>query len=109
MKDTEIVMIDPMAPYKATLMPDHPKRKNASSLGNTTRYGKHKTPGMIWFDYKTLSILGKPMTKANMLKCFESFSRSYPKYGSKGGGDYAEYQAKRFFSCMVKEGLIVKV
>jgi hypothetical protein len=107
-KSNDIVMIDPLSPYKATLMPDHPKNKNSNN-GKSTRYGKHKVPGMIWFDYKTLSILGQPMTKQEMINKFADFSRSYPKYGSKGGGDYADMQAKRCFSCMLNEGLILRV
>jgi hypothetical protein len=108
-KNTDLVMLHPMASYIASQMPDHPKGKSANTTGLTSRYGKHTAPNMIHFDYQTNSLLGKVITKQRMLDKFAGFHRSYEGYGSKGGKDYAPRSAQMCFSMMVKEGLIIKV
>ena len=109
-KNTDLVMLHPMATYIASQMLDHPKGLLKGKLaGVTSRYGKHTAPNMIHFDYQTNSLLGKVMTKQRMLDKFAGFHRSYEGYGSKGGKDYAPRSAQMCFSMMVKEGLIIKV
>ena len=106
-KQTDMVMIDPMAPYRASLMPDH--LNNKSIDGKTSRYFKHGNRIAMAVDYGTISLLGRPMTRQQMVDKFANFIRHSPGYGRKGGSDYAPNQANRHFCGMLKEGLIVKL
>jgi hypothetical protein len=109
-KSTDLVMLHPMAPYIASQMPDHPKGPLKGKLvGKTSRYCKHTAKSMIHFDYLTLSLLGKVMTKQKLLDKYVEFHRSYEGYRSKGGGDYATRSAQMCFNSQLKEGLILKV
>lgn len=108
LKKNQKVMIPGYAIQKAMLMPDHPKGKNSGN-GSTSRYFKHTSPGMIYFDYQTTKLFDKPMTRKQLGAEFSDIIRSYPGYGSKGGKDYAPTQASRTYSTMFKEGLIVVV
>lgn len=108
-KSTDLVMLHPMAPYIASQMPDHSKGKSTGTSGLTSRYCKHTAKSMIHFDYLTLSLLGKVMTKQQMIEKYAEFHRSYDGYGSKGGKDYAIRSAQMCFSMQVKEGLVFKV
>jgi hypothetical protein len=99
----QVIMIDPMAPYKASQMTP---RLGGAYVEGTTDYCRQKTAFCRDFDYQTLSILGQAMTKGQMLELFKQFVRNSSGYG-KRGGDYAEHQANRYMSCFEKEGFII--
>lgn len=107
-KDTDFVMLDPLAPYRASQRPPHIKGEPFKKT--SSNYCKHpQTRGMwIHFDYKTLSILGKVMTKGQMLECFTKFIEECPSFGSKGG-TRSDVSAKIAFNFLFKEGLIILV
>jgi hypothetical protein len=102
------VMIPGYSVQKAILMADHTKGKNTGN-GQTSRYFKHTSPGMIHFDYQTVKLFDKPMTRKQLEAELSDIIRSYNGYGSKGGKDYAPTQASRTYSAMFKEGLIVVI
>jgi hypothetical protein len=106
-KNSDIVMLLPDAPYLAMQMPDHVP--GVPRTGKTSGYFKFP-PGTMWhaFHYMTVSILGKPMSKEKMLERFEQFIKECPTFGSKGG-TRADANAYRAFRCMYNEGLIVKL
>jgi hypothetical protein len=108
LKKNQKVMIPGYVIQKALLMPDHSIDKNSGN-GQTSRYFKHTNPGMIYFDYQTVKLFDKPMTRKQLEAEFANIVRSYKGYGSKGGKDYAPTQASRTYSTMFKEGLIVVV
>lgn len=107
-KDTDIVMIDPMAPYRAMQMPNHSAAGPRD--GTTTGYCKHPDTEGAWrdFDYRTLRILGVSMTKAQMIDQFTKFVEEYKNFGTRGG-TRSDVSAKFAFNAMVKEGLILKI
>jgi hypothetical protein len=106
-KDNDMVMLDPMAPYRAMMMPNHPKGGGPRD-GTTTGYCKHPDTEGAWrdFDYRTLSILGIPMTKQQMVEKFTKFVEDYRNFGSRGG-TRSDVSAKLAFNSLYKEGLIL--
>ena len=106
-KSNTLVMIQPMATYIAGLMPSHVKGQKHN--GSTTMYFKHSSGTMMAeFDYKTVSLLGKVMTRKEMVELFTQFVSECKGFGKKGG-KRADVTANRAFSCLLKEGLIVRV
>ena len=99
----QFVMIDPMAPFKASQMKP---RAGGPYVEGTTDYFR-QGPGIHRdFDYQTISILGQAMTKAQMLDLFRQFVLNSKSYG-KRGGNYVERQVNQYMSCLEKEGFII--
>ena len=102
-----LVMIHPIAPYLSKQMPNH--IPGVKQDGSTTRYFKHPSHHqMAEFDYKTVSILGQVMTRKEMIDLFTKFVSECRTFGIKGGKKPQD-TANRAFSCLLKEGLIVRV
>lgn len=102
-----LVMLHPMAPYIAQLMPNHVKGKIRD--GSTTGFCKNN-PGTMAadVDYKLLRYIGVPMTLNAMYALTARFVSESKSYGKRGGGG-ADRTARHCVSCLLKEKLIVKV
>ncbi len=108
-KDTDLVMMLPNAPYIASLMPNHVKGQKQT--GATTGFNKNKKFGSQWhyFDCRCIAeLLGKTMTKGDMRAKMTGFVADAPTYGSQGGTS-AHISADRALACLMKEGLVVVV
>ena len=102
-----LVMLHPMSAYMSMQMPKH--TPGVKQNGSSTMYFKHPSgTQMAEFDYKTASILGQVMTRKEMIELFTQFVTECRTYG-KRGGKKPEITAYRAFSCLLKEGLIVRV
>jgi hypothetical protein len=101
-------MFLPNAPYIASLMPNHVKGQKMT--GATTGFNKNNYGTLYhYFDSRCIAeLLGKVMTKGEMLRKMTSYVLDAPTYGTRGGTS-ANQNAERAFSCLLKEGLIVIV
>jgi hypothetical protein len=107
-KDTDLVMMLPNAPYIASLMPNHVKGQKQT--GATSGFTKNKYGTLYnYFDYRCITeLLGKTMTKGAMRTKMTGFVADAPTYGIRGGSS-ADISAERALACLIKEGLIVVV
>ena len=107
-KDTDLVMMLPNAPYIASLMPRH--FKNQKKTGATSEFGKHNYGTQLhYFDSRCMAeLLGKTMTKGEMREMMTGFITDAPTYGVQGGNN-PKVTAQRCMDALTKEGLIVTV
>ena len=111
---SDLYMVRHDAPYVANCMPNHPGKKMVrlprGVKRNTTGFNKHLygTAGHYVDTMIIQNDLGKIYTRDQIEKNFETYSRSAPNFGSRGG-TRADINAKRWFCALLKEGLIVKV
>lgn len=113
-EDNELVQLLPDAPYRASLLPDHPRTVTgyAGRERTSTRFCKHPyNTGFNYFDQRCVQeLLGKTMTKREMIDRMAHFFLEYPGHGTRGGTDRSCWVgANRCFYALLKEGLISRV
>ena len=103
------IMLEPNALQIANSKPAHPKGKTSSVNGKTSNYSKHPVGTQAhWVDMLIQTLSGKPMTKNEFNNKVETFVRSAPNYGIRGGTK-AHINASRITSQLIKEGLVIAV
>ena len=101
-KDTDLFMMLPNAPYIANLMPNHVKGQK--QVGRTTGFNKHAYGGVYhYLDSRMIAeMLGIVVSKKDMISKMTSFIEDAPTFGIKGGKT-GIFSATRSLDCLIKE------
>ena len=103
------IMLEPNALQIANSKPAHPKGKTSSVNGKTSNYCKHPVGTQAhWVDLEIQTLSGKPMILKEFTNKVETFVRSAPTYGIRGGTK-AHINASRIVSQLIKESLLIAV